>query len=410
METDTAPETARLGQSRRTATARFTTVTVLWALWLCLGPALPALGGSPANEPRAPSSSEAVRAKIARTVDAYLARRPKIAGRVVGALRPGPDGAVEEIALFRGNGRAGGPPPDRHTRFEIGSVAKTFTAAMLADFARKGLVDPAAPAQAFYNDMIPGQVRLPVFPGSPGLTLMELAVHASGLPRDPGNLPKAGCRYSRRAMRAYLASLKSLPGPPGAAYAYSNLGYGVLADVLALVCRAPDYQTMLTGFLAEAKLSLPDTGVVSGDGKDELAAGHGPNGARASDCLKSWPALDGAGAMYASLDDMLTWLRFNLGLTASPKNDLLPALHKPRMETDFGAAGLGWQMRRLVSYPEEAMIFKNGGTKGFRCHLSFLAGEKAGVVVLSNTNIANDALGARIMEILIDSDYIDWNP
>lgn len=239
---------------------------------------------------------------------------------------------------------------------------------------------------------------------------MDLAAHASGLPRDPSNLPKTGCRYSREDMRSYLSSLGRPPGPPGAAYAYSNLGYGVLTDVLLLVSGAPDYQAMLADFLVRAKLSLPDTGVVSGEGKNGLAQGHGPDGGKAPDCLKSWPALDGAGAMYASLEDMLTWLRFNLGLTDSPMNDLLPALRKPRIETDFGAAGLGWQMRRLVSFPDEPVIFKNGGVKGFRCHLSFIPGQKAAVAVLSNSNIANDALGTRIMEICIGSDYIPWTP
>lgn len=145
---------------------------------------------------------------------------------------------------------------------------------------------------------------------------MELAAHASGLPRDPGNLPKTGRRYSRKDMRTYLSSHKSLPAPPDARHAYSNPGYGI------------------------------------------LALGHGSDGGKAPDCLKSWPALDGAGAMYSSLDDTLSWLRFNLGLTDSPMNNLPHALRKPRIRTEFGAAGFGWRMRRLVSFPEESMILK----------------------------------------------------
>lgn len=84
------------------AALRFTRAAALLALVICPAQARPALEDVP--------PSEGTRDKITRTVDAYLVRHPKIAGLVVGAFRPGPDGAMEELTVFRGKTRAGGRP------------------------------------------------------------------------------------------------------------------------------------------------------------------------------------------------------------------------------------------------------------------------------------------------------------
>ena len=68
--------------------------------------------------------------------------------------------------------------------------------------------------------------------------------------------------------------------------------------------------------------------------------------------MPTWPAFNGAGALASTLADMLEWAQFNLGLTDSPLNNLLPELHQPRYP--FGedeAVGLAWQIRPLKALP-----------------------------------------------------------
>src|ERR1051326_984118 len=95
------------------------------------------------------------------------------------------------------------------TLFEIGSVTKVFTALLLADMVEHGeekLTDPAAN-------------NLP-------MPLEDLATHTSGLPFMPD-----GDITTREQMYRYLREHR--PAHSGG-WAYSNLGYWLLGDTLAV--------------------------------------------------------------------------------------------------------------------------------------------------------------------------------
>ena len=69
------------------------------------------------------------------------------------------------------------------TRFEIGSVTKTFTALLFAQLAAGGEVDPHTPVARLVPE---------AHGGLRGVTLQHLATHTSGLPRIPPGLFRAG--------------------------------------------------------------------------------------------------------------------------------------------------------------------------------------------------------------------------
>jgi CubicO group peptidase (beta-lactamase class C family) len=81
--------------------------------------------------------------------------------------------------------------PDGHTVFEIGSVTKVFTAALLAEMAGRGEVEIDQPVA----EMLPSGARMPCRRGEP-ITLAHLAEHPSALPRLPGDLWAAMGLYS----------------------------------------------------------------------------------------------------------------------------------------------------------------------------------------------------------------------
>src|SRR5258708_15938673 len=73
-------------------------------------------------------------------------------------------------------------PYDEHTAFEIGSVTKTMTAALLAEFIARGEValnDPIA-------SLLPPGTSVPSFNGRE-ITIAEIVTHTSGLPAVPTN-------------------------------------------------------------------------------------------------------------------------------------------------------------------------------------------------------------------------------
>ena len=139
------------------------------------------------------------------------------------------DGDKSEVVAFGklDNGTA----PDGDTVYEIGSVTKTFTATLLARAVLSGRVTLDAPvAQLLPGFKIPSR-------GGKEITLGELGTQHSGLPRMPSNfLPKDPANpyadYDAAKLKAFLAGYQ-LPRDPGAAYEYSNLGFGLLGYALA---------------------------------------------------------------------------------------------------------------------------------------------------------------------------------
>ena len=151
----------------------------------------------------------------------------RIAGIAVGRMDAGGTSMVAAGVM-----RAGGATRVvDSTVFEIGSITKAFTGTLLADMVLRhevALDDPVA-------KYLPGWT-IPMFDGR-AITLVDLATHSSGLPRDPTNLnavnpadPLAG--YDEALMMAFLKA-HVLRRPPGTLYEYSNLGMSLLGIALA---------------------------------------------------------------------------------------------------------------------------------------------------------------------------------
>src|SRR5262249_28365909 len=85
-----------------------------------------------------------------------------------------------------GHARASGGAPDGQTLYEIGSITKTFTAALLSGLVREGAVALDDPVQA----RLPRGATVPTYQNA-SITLQQLSSHVSGLPRLPDNLDDA---------------------------------------------------------------------------------------------------------------------------------------------------------------------------------------------------------------------------
>lgn len=120
-----------------------------------------------------------------------------------------------------------------NTLFEIGSVTKVFTALLLADMVHRKELQFDDPVDPY----LPSGFRTPQRNGR-AITLADLATHTSGLPYFPfspittPNPLKALARFTESDLRSWLANLV-LSRDPGAAWEYSNVGYGLLGLALA---------------------------------------------------------------------------------------------------------------------------------------------------------------------------------
>ncbi|KQW86043.1 hypothetical protein ASC89_02985 [Devosia sp. Root413D1] len=130
-----------------------------------------------------------------------------------------------------------GQPVTPTDRFYGASLAKQVTGAALALLVRDGRIDPDRPV----SDYVGG---LPSW--SATITPRQLAHHIGGLP-PAGDLEArmAGDWTEALAFEA-LNDLAELPASPGAAYRYSNLGYVLLARVIANAGEMPFTQFAAT--------------------------------------------------------------------------------------------------------------------------------------------------------------------
>jgi D-alanyl-D-alanine-carboxypeptidase/D-alanyl-D-alanine-endopeptidase len=284
----------------------------------------------------------------------------------------------------------------RHTArervvYEIGSVTKVFTTALLSDMVCRGEVDLHTPISSIVSHEAADRL--------PNLTLYQLATHTAGLPRfDPcyllltqwlsGNTNPYR-HYSPERLLRYLHRQRNLHASDKGRY--SNIGMDLLSLVLAARLGRTFEECLVDRICAP--LGLSDTRItLSPDQLRRLVNGHQPDGRVAS----NWDTqLGGAGGLKSSVADLLRFLCANLGYGPERLVHVLQKCHQPREKMASGhRIGLGW----MVS--DEGFVWHNGMTGGYASFIGFHPRHHAGVVVLSNYAVSVDAIAVAILKHL----------
>ncbi|MFF0247297.1 serine hydrolase domain-containing protein [Streptosporangium sandarakinum] len=208
------------------------------------------------------------------------------------------------------------PPARRDSIFDLASVTKLFTTAVILSLAEDGLLGLDEPVAA----------RLPGAPA--GVTMRHLLTHTAGLPpsRAPGHEAAGAGDGSRAAHLAHLAHVLATPpaGPLGGGYVYSDVGMITAGRVAEIAGGAPLDELLRarvtgplgladTGYRPAAELrhriaatedqpGRPGSGCVRGEVHDETAydlggvAGHAGIFATADDVLRFAETLRTGGA------------------------------------------------------------------------------------------------------------------
>ena len=111
------------------------------------------------------------------------------------------------------------------------------------------------------------------------------------------------------------------------------------------------------------------------------------------------PTLAGAGALRSSTNDLLTFLAAMMGYTHNP----LAAAQKTTLEISrptgeaFIDSGLGWV---IDTRGGGKIIWKNGGTGGYRTFIGYSPKTRIGIVALANTstNEGTDDIGLHLLD------------
>jgi D-alanyl-D-alanine-carboxypeptidase/D-alanyl-D-alanine-endopeptidase len=285
--------------------------------------------------------------------------------------------------------KEGGQPVDEHSIFEIGSISKTFTSTLLAEEVLKGEMSLDDPAQKY----LPDSVHLPMY-NDQAITLGNLCDHTSSLPRMPDNFDPADpmnpyADYTVDQLYQFLSGYK-LNRPIGSEYEYSNLGVGLLGQIISRKTGTP-YEELLISRITRP-LQMDETKITLDDNmKKNLAFGHA-SGIQ----VENWdiPAMAGAGAIRSSAYDMIKYVSAEMNLTPSPLHEAMSLTHKQR-HNKVGGNGLG--MAWFIDYDDALAIYNHGGaTGGYRTFVGFT--DSLGVVVLTNTDEDIEDVGMHLLD------------
>ncbi|MCU7551387.1 beta-lactamase family protein [Chitinophagaceae bacterium LB-8] len=283
--------------------------------------------------------------------------------------------------------------PDGNTIYEIGSITKVFTSLLLADMSLKQQLNLNDPISKF----LPKTVKTPIRNGKE-ISLLSLSTHRSGMPRfpynvDPKNLDNPYADYTVSQLYEYTSNFKP-DFDIDSKWRYSNIGYGLLGNILATVAQK-NFETLVKQEICKP-LNMNSTVIsLTAKLKSNIALGHTEFGEPT--VFTDLPALEGAGALRSNVNDLLTFAEANLGLV---KTDLLPAMElthilQAKKDGNDTYTTMGWT---LSNDDGKYHLFKDGGTAGYRTFLGIDKKNKIGVIVLSNSNNSVTDIGWHILD------------
>lgn len=272
-------------------------------------------------------------------------------------------------------------PMRNDTVFQIGSVTKMFTGALLARLAAQDRLELgdrlsdhwfAGDALAIDSDEHP-------------VTLQAIATHIAGLPRYPANLEREDgdpiLGYPLELMREAVEALPSRQSTISE-WSYSNFGYGVLAQAIARSQDKPFETLMDEEIIAPA--GLHDTGfALNEEQRARLATPYRDDDVTTETLPWQMGAMSAAGGLFSTTSDLAA---FGVSLTRHSEKDaeahLLQRAPLAR-QTPQRAYGLG--MFVVDNYVEGIDVLWHGGdVDGYAGSLIILPDHGLAIAYMTN--------------------------
>ncbi len=309
----------------------------------------------------------------------YLVEDGETPGIVLGILET--DGSTR--ILHYGGAGEGALPLDPKSAFELGSITKAFTGILLADMVERGEVALSDPVSRY----MPEGVTIPSRNGRE-ITLLDLATHRSSLPRMPDNMVREEGEtypeYTMEDLHAFLSG-HELRRDIGSEYEYSNIAVALLGNALERAAGA-SYEELLRERILEPLVMRMTSTVVDGELHRWMTRGHGEDGRVAP--YRNWPHLPAMGALRSNAEDMLAFLKANVGPPDSRLERVMRKAYEPYATIDEDAAvGLNWLLRKVG---DRTFVTHGGGTAGYSTRIAFDPERGVGFVRLANTTDFDD--------------------
>ena len=292
----------------------------------------------------------------------------------------------------------------RHTIYRIGSISKSFTAVALAQLASRGTLALDDPVERYLPEV---RALADAPPAAAPISLRQLASHTAGLIREP-RLQDAARGPIEAWEEKLLASIPatSFDTLPGARYAYSNIGFGILGVAISRAARVPFMQLLTTNIFRPLQLGST-TFIIDDELKPRLAVGYANSRTRID---ADTPAREHTGrgykvpngGIYSTADDLA---RFIAALSGAPGMEILDSVARAevmRVHTPENARngyGLGFSVRLL---DDGGRVVSHGGSvAGYTAHIAFDPDCGIGVILLRNYGQGRTNLQRTATDVLL---------
>jgi len=239
--------------------------------------------------------------------------------------------------------------PDLDTIFRIGSVTKVFASIAIYQLRDRGLIGSLDdPVQKYVPDFKP----IDLYPGKRrGVTFRQMLSQMSGLPRE--GCPLLNCNWTDAYMWDYIQKNVYLTFQPYQEPSYSNLAFGILGNVAAIVDGSPSFASYCQKYIFDVLGMQRSMFTAPPSTENNFAVGYYADGTVAPLTDIGWEGP--AGQMYSTVNDLLLLLndlmdpvQSKLFIFADTARQLaLPMFLNPSGSSAFGTP---WEMQQVGSY------------------------------------------------------------
>ena len=380
--------------------------TILGAVLLALGlSACGTLSQQQIDPPERLQHEVANRGDLRAQVDALaqpLVDGKRTPGIVVGVLSA--DGR-KQVFSYGVSDSLSGTRPDGETLFAVGSLSKGLVGNLAAMLVQDGLLG--------WDDdlehLLP--TGTPLSQDARPITLLQLATHSAGLPRQPMT-PRTlgyfieylftGNSFYRHFDQAYLLDyLADFSKPRQVAPQYSNIGYALLAHVLELRSGKSIDELAAERILGPLQLSNTSYQPQQLAGYAERARGHAgdqPKFIRRGRPVPDWQFSDilhGTAALYSNADDLLDYAAAHLHGSGDAQRDAaLRDSLRVRLERPREAPAIAWIVDDIHG---QQITYQVGLVAGYSSYLGLDTRHRTAVVVLQNSFNWSNSIGHRLL-------------
>ena len=290
--------------------------------------------------------------------------------------------------------------PTADTVFEIGSMTKTFTAILAVQLQQEGILSLDEPIVKFLPEL-----KNSIFDKN-SITLHHILTHTSGISEfslpvfvsqmfsimSTGKSRIIEDEYDTEKFLNYVSALK-LKNPPGSAWMYSNLGFGLAGKTLERIT-GNSYESLVKSRICDV-LGMKDTAIdVFESPKNELATGYSFRNKQTD--YWNVPAIEAAASLRSTTSDMIKFLKASLGLSKTkltpvfeycqntkitPKVPVSMKFFTRSVGISLSSFRLGWFV-----FPQESInvLGHDGGTQGFSSFMCMNLENQSAAVILTN--------------------------